>query len=498
MRKELTQVGKHSLVYAAGEGLSLAASFLLIPLYTHVLPPEEYAVVELINRTALILRIVMFLGLRSAYFRFYLDKDDLVWRKRVTATTLLFLLTSSVVVGLAFLPFAGMTAEFLFQERSLQYLFVFMILWLPFEIVVDVGMGYLQVNMKSIPFVAMNLVKMISLIGSNIVLVYVMRRGVDGIMITNVWVHAAIGVGFIAFFVRWAGISLDMRILKGLIRFGLPYVPTSFMVFIIGTADRYFLSRFVSMQAVGIYAVAYKISSASSAFITAPFLKVWGPFLFSNYKKKEGPELVGRLFLLFTVTSFGSVIAVSVAAILLLPLVTGEAYHHAFYLVPFLCVATCFQGMSCLADAGILVTDKTYLKPFIYGAVCVVNLVANAALVPMFAEKGAALALLVTNFAMLACNLVVSSRLYKMKIEYGKVALVMVAYCASMGAFTVTLRAGPEKAIFQLLSSLSIALFPVLLLMLRVITMEEIRSLLALWPGRKARDTGIDTDTYLS
>jgi hypothetical protein len=74
----------------------------------------------------------------------------------------------------------------------------------------------------------------------------------------------------------------------------------------------------------------------------------------------------------------------------------------------------------------------------------------------------------------------------------------MVAYCASMGAFTVTLRAGPEKAIFQLLSSLSIALFPVLLLMLRVITMEEIRSLLALWPGRKARDTGIDTDTYLS
>ena len=58
---------KHKLfnqvfTYTAADFISKSIAFLLIPLYTYYLLPEEYAVVAILSTTALILSILFRLG----------------------------------------------------------------------------------------------------------------------------------------------------------------------------------------------------------------------------------------------------------------------------------------------------------------------------------------------------------------------------------------------------------------------------------------------------
>src|SRR3954462_1279959 len=74
---ELKRLGKHSAIYGLDGLVSRILATLLLPLYTHYLPPGSYGRVEVITAATAVLAIVLQLGISSAFFRFYFDaKDD--------------------------------------------------------------------------------------------------------------------------------------------------------------------------------------------------------------------------------------------------------------------------------------------------------------------------------------------------------------------------------------------------------------------------------------
>ncbi|MBD3315031.1 MAG: hypothetical protein GF344_04535 [Chitinivibrionales bacterium] len=73
----IRQLGRHSLIYLLGDVLTLAAGFILIPIYTNRLDPGQYGILELLNRTGEVIMMVALRDFIQAYIRFFLDKDDL-------------------------------------------------------------------------------------------------------------------------------------------------------------------------------------------------------------------------------------------------------------------------------------------------------------------------------------------------------------------------------------------------------------------------------------
>lgn len=63
---------KNSAVYAVGIILSRLVSFLMIPVYTRVLTPADYRVIETIVRLVDILSILLALGMSEALLRYYI------------------------------------------------------------------------------------------------------------------------------------------------------------------------------------------------------------------------------------------------------------------------------------------------------------------------------------------------------------------------------------------------------------------------------------------
>src|SRR5213596_3681216 len=97
---ELRRLGKHSAIYGLGGLVSRILATLLLPLYTHYLPPGSYGRVEIVTAATAVLAIVLQLGISSAFFRFYFDAKESAEKLTVVRTSFWFTMASATA-GLA-------------------------------------------------------------------------------------------------------------------------------------------------------------------------------------------------------------------------------------------------------------------------------------------------------------------------------------------------------------------------------------------------------------
>ena len=102
---ELRRLGHHSAVYGLGGLVSRILATLLLPLYTHYLPPGAFGRVEIVTAATAVLAILLQLGISSAFFRFYFDAKAPPEKLTVIRTSFWFTMamaTLGLVLGLVF------------------------------------------------------------------------------------------------------------------------------------------------------------------------------------------------------------------------------------------------------------------------------------------------------------------------------------------------------------------------------------------------------------
>src|SRR5438045_9406444 len=111
--QELRRLGRHSAIYGLGGLVSRIIATLLLPLYTHYLPPDAYGRVEIVTAATAVLAIVLQLGIASAFFRFYFDAKEASDRLTVVRTSFWFTMTTATVGLVLGVVFAGPIAHWL-------------------------------------------------------------------------------------------------------------------------------------------------------------------------------------------------------------------------------------------------------------------------------------------------------------------------------------------------------------------------------------------------
>src|SRR5207245_9306735 len=95
---ELKRLARHSVIYGLGGFVSRILATLLLPLYTHYLPPGSYGRVEIVTAATAVLAIVLQLGISSAFFRFYFDAKEAAERPGVIRTCYWFAMATTAPV----------------------------------------------------------------------------------------------------------------------------------------------------------------------------------------------------------------------------------------------------------------------------------------------------------------------------------------------------------------------------------------------------------------
>src|SRR5207253_2066481 len=102
---ELKRLARHSAIYGIGGLVSRILAVVLLPLFTHYLPPNSFGRVEIVTAATAVAAILLQLGISSAFFRFYFDSPDTARRLVVVRTSFWFTMAMStlgLVLGVVF------------------------------------------------------------------------------------------------------------------------------------------------------------------------------------------------------------------------------------------------------------------------------------------------------------------------------------------------------------------------------------------------------------
>ena len=101
---------KNTIIITIGTVCTKLITFLLLPLYTHILSASEYGMVDLFNTIISFLLPIVSLQIEQAVFRNLLEvRDKAEQQKVIISTSLLFIIGSVSICALP--PFNGFISD---------------------------------------------------------------------------------------------------------------------------------------------------------------------------------------------------------------------------------------------------------------------------------------------------------------------------------------------------------------------------------------------------
>jgi len=437
---------KESILYSTGQVLTRLASFILVPFFTYVFSPNEVGHIYLFYSTLTFMNIFNNHGLDSALFK-YLSKSR--WKKNDLVKSLfLYQLVFLSIFYLIVILFSNQISKLVFKNSNNHWVYVLGLISI-FDSLSYRGMVMLRLHSKAILYVLISLGNIIVTIIAIYYFVVYKNNAVFGVFI-GVLVASLLQlkvVFFISYFPYIKG-KFSFKIIKELLRFGLPFLPAGILFLVIEISDRYFILWQFGQAQVGFYSIAYKIGSIPLMLVSGLNL-AWQPF----YIKRFNNELTRKLFgEIGTLVLFGFIIFLTIISIWLPLLITygliDSQYTFVLKIIPIIFLSYLFYTWYIMQMPSIYLNDKQNWIPLFMLFSATVNIVLNFILIPTYDIYGASISTLFAYLSM-GCFIYFKNITWMMiPIKYFELLLLLAfsilfyilsLYCTIVGRVLVVL-----------------------------------------------------------
>lgn len=387
-------------MYGGFNLLNKAVPFLLLPVFTRYLSPEDYGMVAIFQTVILI--AAPFVGFYSAYGigRVYFSPDTFVLDEYV-ATVAWITAVSAVILCACVYPFLNMITAFLkFPSRwifgslvvaiATSTTYILLVLW--------------QAQIKPIQTGVYQSFFSFSEILLAVYVIVFLGLGWRGRVISNVALSLLSLV--CTFFILYRNGYLSCRFRWGYAKhalcYGIPILLATLAALINSTVDRLFIVRMQGMAEAGVYSIAVQISLII-AFIGQSVNQAYQPWLFkglstgSNEDKRKiviATYLCGALFLFLS----GMLAVISP---LLLKIMVAPPYWRAAPFAMLLCFANAFYCIGGMGAHFLLFQERPSLLAGIVAFGALLNFPLNYIFISLYGTIGAAIATCCAQFAVL-------------------------------------------------------------------------------------------------
>lgn len=450
-------------VYGGTDVLLKAVGFITLPIYTRVFSPGEYGAWAVVVAAAGVFGAVVGLGGDSAYARYFFEAKTDEERQRVTSTWFLFLAGWSVGLTVLCLPLSGLLSRWVLDSGGDAALVVLALLAVPVGLMNAMCGQALRNQFRAQLFAALNVATTLLTVGLGLAAVLLLDMGVAGLL-AGALAAATVMLPLRLYSVR--GLlcrSFSPSLLRALLAYGVPLVPTTLAYWVFTSSDRIMLARLSTMEQVGLYAVANGATSVL-AFANSALSQAWSPHAVLLYEREpeRAPAVYGQV-LVYLLAGFG-VLTVGITAFapeLLRVLATPEFAGAAAAVGP-LALGYMAYASTQVTSLGISLTKRTGYFALYSWAAALLNVALNLWAVPRWGMAGAAWATMVAYVFLTLAYVVTGQRLWAVVYERRKLAAVV----SLTFAFTLGTRLLPPMGLAAgvALKALYCAVFGVLLL----------------------------------
>ena len=427
---------KQTAIYGLATVLPRMLSFLLVRLYTGILPTTDYGEVSVLMSWMVFFNVILSYGMETAFFRFYNSEKE---KQNVIATSTITIFWSTIFFLFGALIFRDSLAAY--ANVEVQYI-TYAIWILALDALVIIPFSKLRANQRPMKYAAIKIGNVIINLGLNVFfLMYLPRLAADNphSFVDNLYVeHSEIGYIFIANLLaslltlvvlspNYLNLNrkFDTVLWKKMMKYGLPILVAGIAFAVNEHFDKILLERLlpenIAKSEVGIYSACYKLGLFMVLFATAFRLGI-EPFFFSHSSSDKAPQTYAVITKYFVI--LGSLILLGVivfADVLKVLLLDNESYWQAMKVVPLIILANFFLGIYNNLSVWYKLTDKTHIGAYISIIGAIVTLILNYLLIPTYSYYGSAIATIAAYGSMMIISYILGNKYYPIPYDMEKI-----------------------------------------------------------------------------
>ena len=414
-----SRLAKNSIIFAVATFGSNVLRFIIVPFYTYYLSTAEYGVVDTITTTVSLIMPIMILAIQEAVLRFTLDPNSDSYS--VIKTSFFVFIGGSIVFLLGYYPFSLISIF-----KGLWWLFYLLLLSNAFN---NILLNYTRGSGQNVIFMLGGIINTAIMLVGNVLLLAVFHKGLNGYFISLILGYS-VSSAFLLINIHPIDIikrgTFDYKLLRLMIKYSAPLIPTAAMWWVMNVADKYAITFIIGVSFTGIYAISHKIPTVITMFY-AIFQQAWQISAVEEIGSKDRSIFYANIYnllfrALFTLTS---IIILFIKPFI--SFVVETSYIDAWKYAPMLLIGSVFSSMAGFLGVNYVVSQKTVGALITSALGAVVNIVLNMVFIPIWGVQGAAIATFIGFYVVWIVRAMISTGGVKIEQDLLTIHLLLAA-----------------------------------------------------------------------
>jgi len=408
---------RHTIIYLCFAFLNKGLSFLLVPLFTRYLTPEDYGIYALFLTAVMICEPFISFCVVDAIGNVYFAPARFDIRDYVS--TLMFLCIGMLTLQILLI---GGLVLFPLKKFEVSSFFLFAPL-VAFSNIMIGALGWMwQLKEKPVPYGRFNLYYMSSQLFLQVLVTVFWKMGWRGVLCAQ-GILALITIVLALIILRknnWLGFCFSKNCLRYGLKFGLGYIPNVLSMRLNDSIGRLCVSQRYNLSETGIYSAGQKLGGILNVF-NQSFINVYRPWLF---KKLAGDDRKGKRKIILSVGFACASVAVfalggSLCMYIFSGFILGQNFVKSQAYVLWSVLANAIHGMNTIVSFFIYQTGKSWLMSLITITVITLNALLTWYFIGVFGMIGAAYAPVLAWALTLTLSIFASVTLWKNRPPFG-------------------------------------------------------------------------------
>lgn len=431
----------HIIRYMINGVLVRALGIISLPIYTYFLSPSEYGMYTLILSYISIGILIFTLNVHSSISRFYYE--DKVNKEEFLSSSIWL---SVIIFFTSFLAISLFDSQWLSSILTIDYeiysKWIFLIIF--FKIFFSIYTQVLIPQKKSKEYTKITLIKSISVFTFCCTLLYFNPETMS-LIYAYVVVEGCIFLYVIYKLKDQVKFKISRESVDYILSYSVFLLPYSLSGIILSQIDRVMLAQYLSLDAVGIYSVAYALSMIPWT-IFVMFSKGWTPEYFEHMNKKNYHNLDRDVKYILLATSY-ILLFMAIFSTDIINFLFNNEFTTTDEILPILISSVLFMILWQMWGRGIGYSKKTIWTSIIGFISAVINVCLNYYLIPVYGIVGAAYATLISYFMMAILGYVISC--YVLKIYTVSIYKLRYIFLFNIFLFSIPLMDNAILIVFK-------------------------------------------------
>lgn len=396
---QLTAIFKDMLKYSPSKICGMLGNAIIVPVYTSLLPPEQYGLYSLSIALLSFLCIIFsdWVGLSGLrFFRQHQLAQDLPRYLSILVSILVMNVASMFVLAFVFRH-----NFYTFFNIDAKYFIAILFLIIPVAIRA-LMFQLLRAQLKSIAFTFSTILNQILTIGLSVFFIKVFHMGALALLLGMGISISLIDVLLIyqsRIFTYFRVPKLQWNVLLPIFAYGVPIAATSLSAWIINQSNKFIMNNISGFTEVGYVGVAYGVTLPLLMTIFSIITVAAIPRIIRMYEERiDVRPIISRFSGYYILISMPVITVMALYASDFVSMLANPKFHEAYRIIPYFAFGTFFMGLTDYTTLQYHLANKTYIEFIIKLSSGIVGIILNVILIPKYGLEGVGIATLSANF----------------------------------------------------------------------------------------------------